>query len=78
VRCLSIFKDLCALIKNKHENSVKIIHIDNGTKYVNREFELFLTYNGIEHQTTCVNTPEQNGVNEHKNKHFLEVAHCIQ
>jgi hypothetical protein len=28
---LSVFKDLCALIKNKHETTVKILHTDNGT-----------------------------------------------
>jgi transposase InsO family protein len=43
-------------------------------EYVNQEFEQFLASNGIEHQTTCVNTPQQNGVAERKNRHLLEVA----
>jgi len=61
-----VFKDQCALIKNKFGNTIKILRSDNGTEYVNQEFEDFLSSNGIEHQTTCVNTPEQNGVAERK------------
>ena len=72
-----VFKDLCALIKNKFGNTIKILRSDNGTEYVNQEFEHFLSSNGIEHQTTCVNTPEQNGVAERKNRHLLEVARSL-
>ena len=74
---LSVFKDLCALIKNQHATTVKILRTDNGTEYVNHEFELFLALNRIEHQTSCVNTPEQNGVAERKNRHLLEVARSL-
>lgn len=73
----TIFKDLCALIKNKFGSTIKILRSVNGTEYVNREFKQFLTSNGTEHQTTCVNTSEQNGVAEHKNRHLLEVAHSL-
>lgn len=72
-----VFKDLYALIKNKFGNSVKILRSDNGPEYVNQEFEHFLVSNCIEHQTTCVNTPEQNGVAERKNRHLLEVARSL-
>jgi len=61
-----VFKDLCALIENKFGNTVKVLCSDNGIEYVNQEFEQFLISKGIEHQTTCVNTPEQNGVAEQK------------
>jgi hypothetical protein len=70
----SVFRDLCALIKNQHGTTIKVLRSDNGTKYVNQEFGKFLSRNGIEHQTTCVNTPEQNGVAERRNRHLLEVA----
>jgi hypothetical protein len=72
-----VFKDLCAFIKNKFGNTIKVLRSDNGTEYVNQEFEQFLAMNGIEHQTTCVNTPEQNGVAERKNRHLLEVARSL-
>jgi transposase InsO family protein len=73
----SVFKDLIAIIKNKFGKTIKILRSDNGTEYVNQEFGHFLASNGIEHQTTCVNTPKQNGVAERKNRHLLEVARSL-
>lgn len=73
----SVFTDLCALIRNQFGETVKTLRSDNGSEYVNQEFEEFLASNGILHQTTCVNTPEQNGVAERKNRHLLEVARSL-
>jgi len=44
---------------------------------VNNEFEAYLSDHGIIHQTTCPNTPPQNGVAERKNRHLLEVARSM-
>jgi transposase InsO family protein len=68
---------LCALIKNQYGTTIKVLRSDNGTEYVNQDFGKFLSQNGIEHQTTCVNTPEQKGVAERKNRHLLEVARSL-
>lgn len=40
-------------------------------------WELFLNYKGIVHQSTCSETPQQNGTFEQKNRHLLEVARAI-
>jgi hypothetical protein len=32
---------------------------------------------GIVHQTTCPDTPQQNGVAERKNRHLLEVVRAL-
>ena len=37
----------------------------------------FLKESGIHYQSTCVDTPQQNGIAERKNKHLLEVARAI-
>jgi transposase InsO family protein len=37
----------------------------------------FIKGEGIIHQMTRVNTPEQNGVGEKKNRHILEVTRCL-
>ncbi|RDX74872.1 hypothetical protein CR513_45305, partial [Mucuna pruriens] len=50
---------------------------DNGTEFVNLEFSKFLKDNGVVHELTCVNTPQQNRVAERKNRHLLEVARVL-
>ncbi|RDX81183.1 hypothetical protein CR513_38179, partial [Mucuna pruriens] len=50
---------------------------DNGTEFVNLKFSKFLKDNGVVHELTCVNTPQQNEVAERKNCHLLEVARAL-
>ncbi|WVZ96342.1 hypothetical protein U9M48_041997 [Paspalum notatum var. saurae] len=70
---LKCFKDFCACFNTQ----VRIIRTDNGTEYVNNEFATFLSAEGILHQTSCPDTPPQNGVAERKNRHLLEVARSM-
>lgn len=37
----------------------------------------FLKEKGIQHQSTCRDTPQQNGIAERKNRHLLEVGWAI-
>ncbi|RDX91841.1 putative mitochondrial protein, partial [Mucuna pruriens] len=50
---------------------------DNGTEFVNLEFSKFLKDNGVVHELTCMNTPQQNGIVERKNHHLLEVDKAL-
>ena len=36
-----------------------------------------MVQNGMLHETSCVDTPSQNGVAEHKNRHLLETARAL-
>jgi hypothetical protein len=56
---LKCFQNFCALIKNQFNNQVKMIRICYGTEYVNKEFDAFLSTNGILHQTSCSATPRR-------------------
>ena len=56
---------------------MRIIRSDNGTEYINTEFRSFLSKEGILHQTSCPDTPPQNGVAERKNRHLLEVTRSL-
>ena len=49
------------MARNQFGMNVKILHYDNGTEYINREFNSFLPTYGIIHQTTCMNTVDKNG-----------------
>ena len=74
---LKCFQDFCSLIGNQYDARVKVLRTDNETEYVNNEFCSFLSAQGILHQTTCPDTPPQNGVAERKNRHILEVARSL-
>ena len=73
----SCFQDFHALVKNQFKAQVQVIRTDNGTEYVNNTFGVFLSDQGILHQTSCPDTPPQNGVAERKNRHILEVARSL-
>ncbi|RVW28030.1 Retrovirus-related Pol polyprotein from transposon TNT 1-94 [Vitis vinifera] len=51
-----------------------VLRSDNGGEYQSSDLQKYLEGHGIIHQTTCSNTPQQNGVAERKNRHLLEVV----
>lgn len=70
-------KQFLALINTQFDVTVKVLRSDNGSEFFNSECNnLFQSY-GILHQSSCVHTPQQNGVVERKHRHILEVARAI-
>ena len=66
--------------KIKKSNSMqtsRCFQSDNGWewKYIGHVFGLYFQDNGIIHQNSYIDTPQQNGVTKRKNKHLLEVAY---
>lgn len=62
------------MVQVQYKSRIQVLRSDNGGEYVNSELRTFLDYQGIVHQTTCLYTPQQNGVAERKNRHLLEVV----
>ncbi|XP_070054781.1 uncharacterized protein [Nicotiana tomentosiformis] len=54
--------------------SVKCLKIDNGSEFFRNEFMSLLATIGIMHQSSCVYTPQQNGVVKRKHKIILKMA----
>ena len=48
---LSAFKDFYTLVCNQYNANVKVFRSDNGTEYLNGDFDSFLASRGIIHQT---------------------------
>ena len=71
------FQDFCAYVNTQFKVQVQMLRSDNGTEYVNKRFGEFLSGKGIMHQTSCPDTPPQNGVAERKNRHILEVTRSL-
>jgi transposase InsO family protein len=76
-KVLSVFKDFYNMVHNQYNVNVKVLCSDNGTEYINKEFDSLLSAKGIIRQTTCVHTAEHNGVAERKNMHLLEVVRSL-
>jgi transposase InsO family protein len=65
------------MIQTQFNASIKIVRSDNGGKYLSSSPSTFLRDHGIIHQTTCVNTPQQNGAAKQRNQHLLEVTQSL-
>ncbi|RVW26000.1 Retrovirus-related Pol polyprotein from transposon TNT 1-94 [Vitis vinifera] len=62
------------MIETQYNAKVWVMRSDNGGEYQSSDLQKYLEGHGIIHQTTCSNTPQQNGVAEWKNRHLLEVV----
>ena len=45
---------------------IKKLRFDNAREYFNQVLSLYFQKEGIIHESSCVDTPEQNGVTERK------------
>ncbi|GKB65306.1 retrovirus-related pol polyprotein from transposon TNT 1-94 [Tanacetum coccineum] len=51
---------------------------DNALEFLKGSLGPYMTEQGIEHQTSCVDRPQQNGRVEMKHRHVLEVARALR
>ena len=73
----SHFSVFCAEIQTQFHVSVQTLRSDNAKEYLSEPFQSFMLQHGNHHQTSCVDTPSQNGVAERKNRHLLEIARTL-
>jgi len=59
------------MVKNQSGFKVKIVRIDNGTKYINNRFRKLFRDTGVVYKLIAVYTPEQNGLSEVQNRIVL-------
>ena len=75
-----VFSHFCAFcdeIKTQFNIFVRTLRSDNGKEYMSNSLQSYMTQHGILHQSSCVDTPSQNGVAERKNRHLLETARAL-
>ena len=65
------------MIQTQFHTKIQNFRTNNGTEYFNHSLSTYLQENGIIHQSSYVDTPQQNGVAERKNRHILEVARAL-
>ena len=58
------------MIEIQLNSKIYILRSDKGIEYFNECLEEFLRDKGILYQSTCRDTPQQNGIVERKNRHL--------
>ncbi|MFS8020746.1 putative RNA-directed DNA polymerase [Helianthus anomalus] len=77
---IEVFENLKAfyeLVLTQFKKKIKVFRSDNGTEFINNQMSVFCKQKGIIHQTSCVYTPQQNGVVERKHRHLLNTARTL-
>ncbi|RVW27584.1 Retrovirus-related Pol polyprotein from transposon TNT 1-94 [Vitis vinifera] len=72
-----LFQNFHKVIETHYNAKVRVLCSDNGGEYQSSDLQKYLEGHDIIHQTTCSNTPQQNGVSERKNRHLLEVVRAF-
>ena len=74
---VSHFQNFHSMIQTQFQTKIQILKTDNAKEYFNSSLNTFCLNQGIIHISSCVYTPQQNGVAERKNRHLLEVARSL-
>lgn len=66
------------MVQRQFDAKIKIVRSDNALELGKSVAGVsFFNYLGIVHQTSCVASPQQNGVVERKHIHLLETARAL-
>lgn len=72
-----VFQNFHKMVCTQFGAVVKILRSDNRGEYIDSGLVTYFATHGIIYQTSCTNTPQQNGIAERKNCHLLDVACCL-
>ncbi|GJZ89327.1 putative ribonuclease H-like domain-containing protein [Tanacetum coccineum] len=72
-----ILKSFITEIENLVDHKVKVIRCNNGTEFKNKEMNQFCEMKGILRQYSVARTPQQNGVDERRNRTLIEAARTM-
>lgn len=72
-----IFRHFHAMVQNQFKTNIQILKTDNARDFFNSNLGPYLKSHGIVQQSSCIDTPQQNGIVERKNRNILEVARTM-
>lgn len=73
----SIYIAFRAMIQTQYSSVIKCFRCDLGGEYCDSDFLHLLQSDGTLQQSSCAETPEQNGVVECKHRHIMETASSL-
>lgn len=74
---IGIYSNFRDLVKTQHSVVIKCLRCDLGGEYTSNDFTKLLASNDTIHQSSCVDTPQINGVAERKHCHIIETANSL-
>ncbi|GKC90760.1 cysteine-rich receptor-like protein kinase 8 [Tanacetum coccineum] len=74
----SMLNSFVKFVKTQFDAKIKTMRSDNALEFVKGSIGPYLAELGIEHQTSYVDRPQQNGRGERKHRHLLEVARALR
>ena len=72
-----IYRTFHAMVQTQFSTSIKVLRSDLGGEYTLSEFVNTLDAFGTIHQSSCSDTPAQNGRAERKHRHLLDTARSL-
>lgn len=72
-----IFENFNKITQTQFQTKIQVLRTDNAREYYHYILKPYLLENGIVHQSSCIDTPQHNGVAERKNKHLMKVARSL-
>ena len=78
VRSIQCFHKFQCYIRTQFAVVIKVICSDNALNLTLALVKIFFAANGMVHQTSCVDRPQQNGIVERKHKHILQIARALR
>ena len=72
-----VVNNFVAFVQNQFNVHIGTIISDNAKELCEGDMLKFYLKNGVLHQRTCAETPQQNGVAERKHSHLLETARSL-
>ena len=75
---INAIKGFIIMAKTQFDKQVKIIRSDNAKEFDDKHCRPYFTELAIIHQTSCINTPQQNDRAERKHRNLLEMARVLR
>ncbi|GJV38273.1 retrovirus-related pol polyprotein from transposon TNT 1-94 [Tanacetum coccineum] len=72
-----VLKDFLTMIQRNLQAPVISVRTDRSTEFLNKTLNAFFKEEGIEHQTSTPQTPEQNNVVKRRNRTLVEAAQTM-